>query len=178
MAIIYDLECATLGRGPNPYTNVMKLFGYLNTETGECKILRYGEVDAIQAILNMPDDKVSYNGRSYDNIILRKAGFQIKGRHIDLCDIARLKKSELNVRSVSLKNVGVALNLEVEKGDVDYSIFNDDELIEKNWDVIAKYLLADLQMTSKIYEKWKSFIESRESVKLKLLERYLGKSIL
>jgi len=175
MSLIYDLETATFGK-ISPYTNSIKLFGCLDTETGKITILKHTEREKIQEILSTDVDKVSYNGRGYDNIILRSAGYSIQGRIVDLLDIVRAKRYSLGFTKserLSLKNVGLKLNFDVEKGDVDYDIFNNDDLIEEHWDEVCEYLKKDLLLTKQLYDYFIDVIEERDKLKQQILSNFL-----
>ena len=91
-------------------------------------------------------------------IILGKSSFRTK-KGFPYKNRATLMEVDLD--SNSLKNMGKAFNLEIQKGDIDYKIFQKDVWTHQETQEIIKYLTSDILTTkslfNKIWDYWKPF---------------------
>lgn len=169
MVIIYDIETHTFGH-PSPERDEPVLFGYYSTTDGKLEILDFRkDAPTIQKVLASPDVKITFNGRNYDNVILHRHGFHIKGDFIDLRTF--LKRTLTGIRPFSLDNVCKHLGLPSKKG-IDYSLFRDTKLIDAHIDEISEYLRQDVLVTVALYERFQASIEATLAMKKHLKEAY------
>jgi len=172
MVIVYDIETSTNGK-INSSTNMMKLFGYIDTKNNKLKILRYTQKALIRKVLESSDDKIGYCNSMYDNKILRKAGYTINGRIIDLYHTAKAKKYEMGFvkgEGITLDNVASKLKLGLSKGKIDYAWLDDDKLIKEHKKEIYKYLDIDLILTLGVYNHFEKHVLAQAKIKEQLLQ--------
>lgn len=195
-ALVYDIEtCAFYpdGREVNIRTNFedyleyaeVKWFGAYSFkhERGYC-LKAKDSFDKIKSLMMEHNIVVGFNSNDFDYPILKNNGFVSKDRyHVQTDCMSILGKSTFKDRSGfsfknrgelmdykfknnSLKVMAETMNLKVQKGDIDYKIFQKDVWTEEEEQEIKKYLKADVMATKGMFDKlwdfWKPFTDLLE----------------
>jgi len=150
--IIYDLETKTFNNKVDSQQDRLKVFAYKNTTTGESGCLFHTERSKIQHLLLLPDTKVGFNNWRYDDVILRREGYQINGEIRDLYyEMRNLTRDDgWTLPSYSLANICKTLGISNKQNGFDYSLLLEDKTIKSNWEIIEKYALQDIKCTEEL----------------------------
>ena len=145
---------------------------YLNAQTQAKEII---------SLLNSHDILVHFNGLDFDIPILANNGFvdtKKRYNHIDLMVILGLTTAktkdgykykgrgalmDYKFKKNSLRHMAEIMQLETQKGDIDFKIFQKNEWTKEETNEILKYLSSDVmaekQMFDKLVNYWKPFAE-------------------
>jgi len=166
--LIYDIETSTDGM-PDPKKDGLKFFGCYSYITD--KYYMFTNTDDIQKMINKHKYIVNFNGKRYDDIILKRYGINMEYKIIlDLYDILKpgkgtkgraliiqIKKGLLKdlLEKYSLDFITKTLGLTDEnngKEKIDYTIFNKNTWTKDEKLLIMRYLKKDIELTKKLYE--------------------------
>lgn len=164
--LIYDIETATYIKNKvDPERDTFKVFGCYSYDTGKVKVLPYTQKDKIQKIINSHKFLVGYNNIDYDNPVLERFGFNLKGKKfIDMLKILKdrapgmtTKKGMLGqeLMEYTLDYVTKFLDLvddRTGKGSLDYELlrkikWNHEDIIK-----IKEYTERDIFITKKLFD--------------------------
>ena len=128
----------------------------------------------IMEFINAHKTIVSFNGIEFDIPVLKNNGMMPERyfSHIDCQVVLGTDKfkhknrgglMKYKFKSNSLKNIAKAMKLDTMKGDINYSIFKQDEWNEQETKDIKKYLRGDIEVTKQMFDKlfefWLPFTE-------------------
>ena len=184
--LIYDIETSS-PYGISDIQNYTKYatckwFGAYSFVTQKYYIYTYHERRAIQKLIDKHKVAVTFNGKSFDNPILKNHINQICLDYKIQVDLLRvlynpefrcsnreaiLKYEGRVLRDIlpnhKLKTIAEKLGLTVEKGDIDYNIFKKMSWTPDETDNIIKYLYADIKITKELFEyMYKEFLPMKE----------------
>ena len=163
--LIYDIETD----GLDITTSKMKWFGAYSYIDDKFYLLPYTKQKEIQLLLDRHRVFVGFNNKGFDDPIIENNGYG-KGNYkitIDLLEMSAQKgTSEYNknfknkliqmgieINKFTLKNIIEVLKLDqINKGDINYTIFQKDNWSNDEEKEIKKYLKQDLVLTKKLFE--------------------------
>ncbi len=175
--LIYDLETDSLDIDKAK----LKWFGAYSYITGEFYMIPHNQPKKIKEILDRHRVFVGFNNKAYDNPILENNGYAI-GEYkiiIDLLEQSgqkgmseynknfknKLKQMGIDINKFSLKNIIKILKLDkMNKGDIDYKIFQKDIWNEEEIKEIKIYLKQDVVLTKKLFEWYEEQFEPLKSL--------------
>ena len=153
----------------------LKWFGAYSYIDDKYYMLAYNQVKEIKSLLVRHRALVSFNGKEYDQPILERHKYNLDYKVlIDLYqmsaqkgngDFGRGNKNKLiqmgiDIDKFSLKNIISVLKLDdVNKGEIDYKIFQKDAWTLEEIKEIKKYLKQDLVLTKKLFEWYEEQFE-------------------
>ncbi len=168
--LIYDIETD----GLDIKKAKLKYFGCYSYIDNKYYLLDYNQKPAIQRLLDRHRVFVGFNNKSYDNKILENNGYDI-GEYSIIIDLWELsaprgnrgygehnknKLAEMgftHLKNYKLKTVIEVLNLDkINKGDIDYNIFQKDKWTKEEIILIEKYTKQDIVLTKKLFEWFES----------------------
>jgi len=169
--LIYDIETDSLDVNKAK----LKFFGAYSYLYNEYYLLSYTETKKIKQLLQKHRVLVGFNNKQYDNPILTNNGFNIDYKIIvDLLEMSgqkgkgehtknfknKLVQMGIEIKQFSLKNIIKTLKLDdLNKGDINYKIFQKDKLNKKELIEIKIYLKQDLILTKKLFEWYEEQFE-------------------
>jgi len=146
----------------------LKWFGMYSYIDDEYYLLPCTEEDKIKQLLQRHRVFVGFNNKEFDNPIIKNNGYNIDYKVlVDLLEMSGQKSNSeygknfknkliqmgIDIKSFSLKNIIEVLKLDdINKGDIDYKIFQKDKWSKKETIEIKKYLKQDLILTKKLFE--------------------------
>lgn len=168
-------------------TKYIGFYSYANNKYHTLKVK--GNEEKIRKYISMHKVIVTFNGDKFDLPILKNNNNKfIKDyiRSIDLSlflfgDDATFKVGKAQLMGLdfpkkSLKVVAETLNFPVEKSEIDYMLFAKDDFTKEEDEEIKKYLINDIEITKRLFDKiynfwlpFASFISEENSKKWRFL---------
>lgn len=167
--LIYDLETQTFGR-PDGNKDVMKFFGCYSYKTKKFYMLQ--DKQDIQRVLNAHKYLVGFNNKQYDDLILKREGFDINYKvTIDLMEIFKKRAGSMKINKGMLGDLLMSYSLEyitktldlIDDGTklkIDFNIFKKDVWTPEEVLLIREYLERDIMLTKKLYDWCEEYFES------------------
>lgn len=167
--LVIDLETQTFGR-PDGNKDVMKFFGCYSYKTKKFYMLQ--DKNDIRTVLNAHKYLVGFNNKQYDDLILKREGFDIKYKvTIDLMEIFKKRAGSMKINkgmlgdllmSYSLDYITKTLDLidDGTKLKIDFNIFKKDVWTPEEVLLIREYLERDIMLTKKLYDWCEEYFES------------------
>lgn len=164
--LIYDIETDSLDTD----TAKVKWFGAYSYKFQKYYIYQEYERGQMQKIMDLHRVLVGFNNVSFDNEILISNHFNVE--YHTIMDLYRVlynpdtrkynkklliqlpdgKNLAATCASNKLKDICIALNFDVQKGDIDYKIFRQNTWTPEQIIEIEKYLYYDVNITRQLFE--------------------------
>ena len=167
--LVYDIECFSkfdIQKENERYVADAKVkwVGFYSFKTS-----KYYEIPVLSNELKIKDFiskhkiLVGFNNDAFDNVIMKNNSLMPETffNSVDLKtvlgnNLSDKKRGNLmgySFRSNSLKEMSEAMNLESQKGLIDYSVFEKNSWTQEETELIKKYLRADIEVTKQMFDK-------------------------
>ncbi|RLA57887.1 MAG: hypothetical protein DRR04_12075 [Gammaproteobacteria bacterium] len=165
MTLVFDIETATFGKQPNSDVDVFRCISAYAIEEKKWYFYDETEIDSIRGLFKKHRVIVSFNGKKYDEPILRRFRAIItKHCHIDCYEIVKKRGMFLGFKekeSKSLLNVAKKFDITLKEEGFDYTLLNKESKVWTSADRerIKIYAQNDVQVTLEIFEHTSKFFE-------------------
>lgn len=170
--LVYDLETEVVGFKPDGEKDILRVFGFYSYKNNKFGILPYYKKEAIKKVLDSHKFLVGFNNKNYDDIILKRSGYDVKYKiSIDLRDIIKKRAGIITTGEGSLKDNLMKYSLDyitkylklvddsTSKEQIDYDIFKKTAWTAEEVAEIKKYTIRDIEITKKLYEWLVNYFE-------------------
>ncbi len=170
--LIYDIECATIGKKPDIKTDMMKFFGAYSYITDKYYVVPISDKKFIQKLIDSHKFLVGFNNKDYDDPIIQRHGFSLEyKRIIDLREIFKKRAGSMFASGQILSKALMSYSLdfitrflkivdeETAKDTLDYNIFKKNTWTQEEKQKIKHYTERDLEVTRKLYEWVEDYFE-------------------
>lgn len=155
MVATLDIETRTQGK-PDPLVDEMLFIGIYEHEQDKYHFFSVDEKDKIKEVFKRHRVIVSFNGKHYDEPIMKRFGcYFFRHLHIDLREVVKKRSPVLgtNNESKSLSNLAKFFKLSELKMDFDYSLLQKDKFTPDEINLIKDYTLQDVKVTAELFQK-------------------------
>ena len=174
--LIFDIETNSL----DTKTAKMVWFGAFSFKYNKYFFYTYHEREEIQKLIKDHRVVVGFNSKFFDLPIMENNGLNVDYKiQIDLLRVLFTHENRKSIRegiikvdgkilkdilsNHKLKTIAQALKLSVQKGDINYNIFKQDEWNSIQIQEILKYLYYDVKITKELFEyMYKEFLPMKQ----------------